>query len=52
MKTFQEVFLTGTAAELTAVGKIDDHTYKVGPITRKLREAYSDLANGKAAKAA
>ena len=38
-----EVFLTGTAAEVTAVGKIDDQDYSVGPVTRKLREAYEDL---------
>lgn len=38
-----EVFLTGTAAEVTAVGKIDDTTYIVGPITRKLRESYEKL---------
>ncbi len=38
-----EVFLTGTAAEVTAVGKIDNTEYKVGKITRQLREAYEDL---------
>jgi branched-chain amino acid aminotransferase len=42
----QEVFLTGTAAEITAVGKIDNTTYGVGPITRKLRAAYSEFAAG------
>jgi branched-chain amino acid aminotransferase len=35
-----EVFVTGTAAEVTAVGKIDQSEFKVGPVTRKLREAY------------
>ncbi|PCI56173.1 MAG: branched-chain amino acid aminotransferase [Alphaproteobacteria bacterium] len=40
---FQEIFLTGTAAEVTAVGQIDDHRYTVGPITKKLREAYETL---------
>lgn len=43
LKQADEVFLTGTAAEVTAVGKIDDVTYKVGPITRKLREVYEAL---------
>lgn len=47
-----EVFLTGTAAEVTAVGKIDAQTYTVGPVTRKLRQAYEDLVRGKQAKAA
>ena len=47
-----EVFLTGTAAEVTAVGKIDDTLYKVGPITRQLRDAYESLVRGKQAVAA
>lgn len=38
-----EVFLTGTAAEVVAVGKIDDHEYKVGDITKRIRTAYADL---------
>jgi branched-chain amino acid aminotransferase len=41
--SFEEIFLTGTAAEITAVGKIDGNSYTVGPITRKLREAYETL---------
>ncbi|MCB1783323.1 MAG: branched-chain amino acid aminotransferase [Alphaproteobacteria bacterium] len=41
--SFEEIFLTGTAAEVTAVGSIDDHTYTVGPITRQLRDAYEAL---------
>ena len=40
---FQEIFVTGTAAEITAVGKIDDHDYVVGPITKKLRSTYEEL---------
>ncbi len=43
LKDVQEVFLTGTAAEVTAVGKINDQTYTVGPVTRKLRDAYEKL---------
>ena len=38
-----EVFVTGTAAEITAVGKIDQTTYSVGPVTRAIRDAYSQL---------
>ena len=41
------VFITGTAAEVTAIGKIDDVEYKVGPVTRALREAYEALVRGK-----
>lgn len=47
LKKASEVFLTGTAVEVTAVGKIDNLTFEVGPITRKLRQAYEDLVNGK-----
>ena len=38
-----EVFLTGTAAEVTPVGQIDDHHYQVGPVTRTLMEDYEAL---------
>ncbi len=43
LSDFQEVFVTGTAAEVTAVGQIDDNKYTVGPITKKLRDAYEKL---------
>lgn len=48
LESFDEIFVTGTAAEVTAVGQIDDHHYTVGPVTRKLREAYENLVRGKA----
>lgn len=48
----QEVFLTGTAAEITPVGEIDGHKFTVGSVTHQLMDAYSDLVRGKAAKAA
>lgn len=38
-----EVFLSGTAAEVTPVGKIDEHTYSVGDITKTLRADYEKL---------
>ncbi len=47
LESFDEIFLTGTAAEVTAVGSIDDIQYGVGPITRRLHEAYEDLVNGR-----
>ncbi|MEM9469215.1 MAG: branched-chain amino acid aminotransferase [Pseudomonadota bacterium] len=47
----QEVFLTGTAAEVTAVGQIDDHSFQVGPVTRRLRDAYESLVREKKASA-
>lgn len=39
----QEVFLTGTAAELTPVGSIAEHTFKVGPVTNQLLEDFQKL---------
>lgn len=38
-----EIFVTGTAAEVTAVSKIDDHVFQVGDISRALKDAYHDL---------
>ncbi len=47
INTFEEAFLTGTAAEITPIGRIDDHSYSVGPVTKKLYAAYEDLVNGR-----
>lgn len=44
---FDEVFVTGTAAEITAVGKIDDKEFGIGPITKKIQDAYKDLVHSK-----
>ncbi len=38
-----EVFLTGTAAEVTPVGEIDDYRFTPGEMTRTLSDAYSAL---------
>ncbi len=45
--TADEIFVTGTAAEITAIGKIDKTEFSVGPITRQLREAYESLVREK-----
>ncbi len=47
----QEVFLTGTAAEVTAVSEIDGQTFTVGDITRTLIEDYDKLVRASAAGA-
>lgn len=39
----EEVFLTGTAAEVTPVGEIDGHSYKVGEVTQALIGDYDRL---------
>ena len=49
----QEMFVTGTAAEVTPIAQIaDDHTFEVGEITKSLMQDYDDLVNGRAEAAA
>ncbi len=43
LNSFDECFLTGTAAEITPVGKIDAATFQIGPASVQLGEAYSKL---------
>lgn len=46
----EELFMTGTAAQITAVTKIDHHpvgTGAMGPVTTKLRSMYEDVLRGK-----
>ena len=46
----EEFFLTGTAAEVTAVTKIDHRPVgsgKMGPVTTRLRELYADAIRGR-----
>lgn len=47
-----EVFLTGTAAEVTPVGEIDQHTFTVGEISRWMMEDYDKAVGKDLAKAA
>lgn len=46
ISSVQEVFLTGTAAEVTPVGAIDDMTFQVGEITRQMMEDYDRVVRG------
>ena len=48
-----ELFLTGTAAELVPVREVDDHRVgagKPGPVTRAVQEAFEDALHGRAAR--
>lgn len=48
-----EVFLTGTAAQITAVSRIDYRPVgsgKLGPVTEKLRSLFFDIVRGKVSK--
>tara|TARA_B100000886_G_scaffold340439_1_gene309999 strand:- start:262 stop:1203 length:942 start_codon:yes stop_codon:yes gene_type:complete len=38
-----EIFVTGTAAEVTPVGKIGSMSFSIGPITKSLLEDYDEL---------
>jgi branched-chain amino acid aminotransferase len=44
--TFEECFLTGTAAEVTPVSEIGPYTFKPGAMTEKLMTAYSAEVRG------
>ena len=49
----EEVFLSGTAAELVPVREIDDHTISSGvpgPITRELQRVFDDALHGRDAR--
>ena len=46
--TFDEVFVTGTAAEVSTVGKIDSHAYQAnGPVTTRIHDAYGEMVRRK-----
>ena len=42
-----EVFLTGTAAEVTPVASVDDHPIGAGPVTQRIQEAFFDVVHGR-----
>jgi branched-chain amino acid aminotransferase len=42
-----EVFMCGTAAEVTPLRSIDDHEIGVGEVTREIQRAYLDTVRGK-----
>lgn len=46
MATFEQCWLTGTAAEVTPVGQIGDYTFKVGELTRTIADDYEKLVRG------
>jgi branched-chain amino acid aminotransferase len=48
----QEVFITGTAVEVTPVAEIDDYRFTPGEITKQLMEAYDALVQQPRDKAA
>jgi len=47
-----EVFLTGTAAEVTPVASLDDHHIGTGPITKQIQTIFFDVVHGRHALSA
>jgi len=43
MESFEQCWLTGTAAEVTPVGQIGDYNFEVGALTRMISEDYEKL---------
>ena len=43
LESFEQCWLTGTAAEVTPVGQIADYNFEVGAITRDIAQSYEDL---------
>ena len=42
-----EVFFTGTAAEVTPIRSVDDHEIGPGPITKRIQEIFFDVTHGR-----
>jgi branched-chain amino acid aminotransferase len=48
LATADEIFMTGTAAEVTPIREVDDHVVgPPGPVTKELQTAYLDTCRGK-----
>ena len=43
LETFEQCWLTGTAAEVTPVGQIGDYTFEVGELTKRVATEYERL---------
>lgn len=51
LETFEQAFLTGTAAEVKPIASIGSWSFEVGAIVKGLQRGYLDLVNGRLADA-
>jgi branched-chain amino acid aminotransferase len=47
LESFEQMFLTGTAAEVTHVGEVGPWNFEVGELSRQLAQDYDDIVNGR-----
>src|SRR5207302_7648168 len=47
LESFEQMFLAGTAVEITPVQSVGPWTFEVGEIPRQLSQDYEDLVNGR-----
>ena len=47
LKSADEIFLTGTSAEVAPVTRIDDVSLPIGPVTRRLQDLYQHVVHGR-----
>ena len=46
LESFEQCWLTGTAAEVTPVGEIGPYNFEVGELTRDIAESYEQIVRG------
>ena len=47
LESFEQMFITGSAAEVTFVGSAGPWNFEVGDLSRQLARDYDDLVNGR-----
>jgi branched-chain amino acid aminotransferase len=47
LESFEQMFLTGSAAEVTSVGSVGPWNFEVGELSRQLARDYDDTVNGR-----